>query len=145
MIIKSTIPVGYTESVREKYGVKNIIFSPEFLHESKALYDTLHPSRIIVGCDDDQKENGQMFVDLLLEGVRLEEKKSNSPEQDVPILLASLTEVETIKLFQNTYIALMVSYFNELDTHAPLMACAWTLKSEAITTIHHLNTESTSY
>lgn len=118
MVIKSTIPVGYSESVREKYGVKNIIFSPEFLRESKALYDMLHPSRIIVGCDDDQKEDAQMFVDLLLEGVRLEEKRSDSPKQDIPILIAPFTEVEASKLFQNTYLALRVSYFNELDTFA---------------------------
>ena len=118
MVIKSTIPVGYTEHVREKYGVKNIIFSPEFLRESKALYDMLHPSRILVGCDDDQKEDAQMFVDLLLEGVRLEEKISDSPKQDIPILIAPSTEVEASKLFQNTYLALRVSYFNELDTYA---------------------------
>ena len=94
MVIKSTIPVGYTESVREKYGVNNIIFSPEFLRESKALYDNLHPSRIVVGCDDDQMEEGQMFADLLLEGAREEEKRSGSIEQDIPILLTHLTEAE---------------------------------------------------
>ncbi len=153
MVIKSTIPVGYTDHVREKYGIDNIIFSPEFLRESKALYDNLHPSRIVVGAYDHQKEAAQMFADLLLEGARTEERRAGQEPQNIPILIATRQRLRLSScLPTHIWQYASATSMSSIHTHRQRtsihsrssMAFAWTLVLAATTTTRRSGTVDTA-